>query len=278
MAQRLEGKTAFITGAAHGQGRAHAVRFAREGADVIMVDLEKLGDVAVDYETGTWEELQETARLVEAEDRRAYPAIADVRDRAALQRVFDETAEDFPKLDIICANAGITGHGRILDVTQDDWDQFMDINLTGVFKSVQTFLPRMIDAGNGGSIVMTSSVAGIKGLPFFAAYSAAKHGVIGLMRVLAQELAQEGIRVNAVCPGPIATPMTMNDLIMSLFTDDATMEVFQGSFKAMLPTPETLEGFIEPENVTDAVLWLASDESRYVTGLPIPVDAGVMVR
>jgi (+)-trans-carveol dehydrogenase len=278
VSKRLEGKTAFITGAAHGQGRAHAVRFAQEGADVIMIDLEKQGDVNVEYATGTWQELQETARLVEREDRRAYAAIADVRDRVALQRVFDATAADFPRLDIICSNAGITGHGRILEVSQDEWDQFMDINLTGVFKAIQIFLPRMIETGHGGSIIITSSVAGIKGLPFFAAYSAAKHGCIGLMRVLAQELAAESIRVNAVCPGPIATPMTMNDLIMSLFTDDQTMQVFQGSFAPMLPTPDGMEGFIEPENVTDAVLWLASDESRYVTGLPIPVDAGVMVR
>lgn len=276
MSRRLEGKTALVTGAAHGQGRAHAVRFAREGADVIVTDLPSPEAVDVDYTLGTVEELEETVALVEREGQRAYGAPADVRDRDALEAVLEATAEDFPRLDIIVANAGITGHGRFLEISQDHWDQFMDINLTGVFKTVQTFLPRMIDGGNGGSIIITSSVAGIKGLPFFAAYSAAKHGTQGLMAVLAQELAEHSIRVNTVNPGPIATPMTMNDSILSLFTDDKTMAVFQTSFSPTLPVPES--GFIEPETVSDAVAWLASDESRYVTGLAIPVDAGVMAR
>jgi (+)-trans-carveol dehydrogenase len=272
----LEGKTALITGAAHGQGRSHAVRFAREGADVIITDVEGQGAVNVQYQLGSREELEETARMVEQEDRRAYAAVADVRDRIAMQRVFDDTASEFPRLDVIVCNAGITGHGRILETSQEDWDQHIDINLTGAFKTIQTFLPRMLEAGNGGSIIITSSVAGLKGLPFFAAYGAAKTGLQGLMRVLAQELAQHAIRVNTVNPGPIATPMTMNDLILSLFNDEKTMEIFQGSFAPMLPTSE--EGWIGPENVTEAVLWLASDQSCYVTGLAVPVDAGVMVK
>jgi SDR family mycofactocin-dependent oxidoreductase len=276
MAKRLEGKTALVTGAAHGQGRAHAVRFAREGADVIVTDLADPTAVDVDYDLGTKEELEETARMVEREDRRTYWAPADIRDRAALKALFGATADDFPQLDVIVANAGITGHGRILETTPDKWDQHIAINLTGAFNTIQTFLPRMIDGGNGGSIVITSSVAGIKGLPFFAAYSAAKHGLQGLMAVLAQELAEHAIRVNTVNPGPIGTPMTQNDSILSLFTDDQTMSVFQGSFSPMLPLPE--EGWMEPEEVTNAVLWLASDESRNVTGLAVPVDAGVMVR
>lgn len=276
MSGRLEGKTALITGAAHGQGRAHAVRFAREGADVIVTDLGDPSAVEVGYQLGTVEELEETARLVEQEGRRAYWAPADVRDRDGLRRIFDGTAEEFPRLDVIVSNAGITGHGRILEVTQEEWDQHVDINLTGHFNVIQTFLPRMIDGGNGGSIIITSSVAGIKGLPFFAAYGAAKYGAQGLMVVLAQELAEHSIRVNTVNPGPIETPMTQNDVILSLFTDEKTVEVFQGSFKPMLPLPES--GFMEPERVTDAVTWLASEESRYVTGLAVPVDAGVMVR
>lgn len=276
MARRLEGKTALITGAARGQGRAHAVRLAREGADVIVTDLPGPGAVDVDYAAGTTEELRETVALVQREGQRAHGAPADVRDRGALEAVLEATAQDFPRLDVIVANAGITGHGRFLEITQDHWDQFMDINLTGVFKTIQTFLPRMIEGGNGGSIIISSSVAGIKGLPYFAAYSAAKHGTQGLMAVLAQELAEHSIRVNTVNPGPIATPMTMNDSIFSLFTDERAMAVFQGSFSAMLPVPES--GFIGPESVSDAVAWLASDESRYVTGLAVPVDAGVMAR
>jgi SDR family mycofactocin-dependent oxidoreductase len=276
MSDRLEGKTALITGAAHGQGRAHAVRFAREGADVVVTDLADPSAVDVAYDLGTEEELEETARMVEREDRRAFWAPADIRDRAALQAVFDATADDFPELDIIVANAGITGHGRILEVTPEQWAQHVDINLTGAFNTIQTFLPRMIAGGRGGSIVITSSVAGIKGLPFFAAYSAAKHGLQGLMAVLAQELAEHGIRVNTVNPGPIGTPMTQNDSILSLFTDEQTMQIFQGSFAPMLPLGA--EGWMEPEEVTEAVLWLASDGSRNVTGLAVPVDAGVMVR
>jgi (+)-trans-carveol dehydrogenase len=276
MAKRLEGKTALITGAAHGQGRAHAVRFAREGADVIVTDLADASTVDVEYDLGSNKELEETGRLVEQEGQRAHCGPADIRDRAALEALFNATAEDFPHLDIIVANAGITGHGRILETTPEQWDQHVSINLTGAFNTIQTFLPRMIDGGRGGSIVIASSVAGIKGLPFFAAYGSAKHGLQGLMAVLAQELAEHSIRVNTVNPGPIGTPMTQNDLILKLFTDDQTMAVFQGSFSPMLPLPE--EGWMDPEEVTNAVLWLASDESRYVTGLAVPVDAGVMVR
>ena len=276
MAKRLDGKTALITGAAHGQGRAHAVRFAREGADVIVTDLGGPSAVDVPYELGTTGELEETARLVEQEGRRGYAGAADIRDREALQALRDATGEDFPKLDIIVANAGITGHGRILEVTPEQWDQHIGINLTGAFNTIQTFLPRMLEGGSGGSIVIASSVAGLKRLPFFAAYSSAKHGLQGLMAVLAQELAEHAIRVNTVNPGPIGTPMTQNDSILSLFTDDRTMAVFQGSFSPMLPLPE--DGWMDPEEVTNAVLWLASDESRNVTGLAIPVDAGVMVR
>ena len=276
MSGRFEGRTALVTGAAHGQGRAHAVRLAREGADVIVTDLGDPSALDVGYSLGTSEELAETAQLVEQEGRRAHAAPADVRDRAGLQRLFDETAEAFGRLDVIVSNAGITGHGRILDTTPEQWQRHIDINLTGHFNVVQTFLPRMLATGEGGSIIINSSVAGLKGLPFFAAYGAAKHGAQGLMAVLAQELAEHGIRVNTVNPGPIETPMTQNDLILSLFTDDKTVEVFQGSFAPMLPVPES--GFIEAERVTDAVAWLASDDSKYVTGLAVPVDAGVMVR
>jgi SDR family mycofactocin-dependent oxidoreductase len=276
MAKRLEGKTALITGAAHGQGRAHAVRFAREGADVIVTDLGGPSAVDVDYDLGTTSELEETVRLIEQEGQRGYAGTADIRDRAALQALRDATAEEFPKLDIIVANAGVTGHGRILEVTPEQWDQHIGINLTGAFNTIQTFLPRMLEGGTGGSIVITSSVAGMKGLPFFAAYSSAKHGLQGLMAVLAQELAEHAIRVNTVNPGPVGTPMTQNDSILKLFTDDKTMALFQGSFTPMLPLPA--EGWMDPEDVTNAVLWLASDESRNVTGHAIPVDAGVMVR
>lgn len=276
MPQRLQGKTALITGAAHGQGRSHAVRFAEEGANVIVTDLPPKGDVAVKYQLGSTEELGETVRMVETAGGKAHAAGADVRDRPGMQKVFDETADDFPELDIIVANAGITFHGRILETSEDEWNQMLAINLTGVFNTIQTFLPRMIATGRGGSIIIISSVAGIKGLPFFSAYCASKFGTQGLMAVLAQELAPEAIRVNTINPGPVETPMTQNDLIMSLFTDDKTMGIFQASFNPALPLPEG--GFFGPEHISDAVVWLASDESKYVTGLAVPVDAGVMAR
>lgn len=276
MSARLQGKAALITGAAHGQGRSHAVGFAQEGANVIVTDLPPQGSVDVLYELGTTEELDETVRLVEEAGGKAHAGLADVRDRAALRQVFDDTADEFPQLDVIVANAGITFHGRILETSEEQFNQMLAINLTGVFNTIQTFLPRMIDGGRGGSIIIVSSIAGIKGLPFFSAYCASKFGTQGLMAVLAQELAPHAIRVNTINPGPISTPMTQNDLILSLFTDDATMDIFQASFSPVLPLPEG--GFIGPENVTNAVLWLASDESKYVTGLAVPVDAGVMAR
>jgi SDR family mycofactocin-dependent oxidoreductase len=276
MPGRLEGKTAFITGAAQGMGRCHAIRFAREGADLILIDLNDPSDVDVPYQTGSLEALEETAQLVEQAGGRAFVRAADIRDREALKRVYDESADEFPRLDVIVANAGIAGHGRFLELTQWDWQQMIDINLTGAFNTVQTFLPRMLAGGNGGSIIIVSSVAGTKGLPYFAAYCSAKHGLQGLMAVIAQEFSEHAIRVNTINPGPIATPMNLNDMILSLFTDDKTMEIFQKSFSPMLPLPEI--GFIDPDHVTDAVTWLASDEAKYVTGLAIPVDAGVMGR
>ena len=276
MSQRLEGKVACITGAAQGMGRCHALRFAREGADLILTDLHDPKGVDVPYQTGSLTALEETARLAEREGARVFFASADIRDRDGLQRVFDESAEEFPRLDVLVANAGIAGHGRFLELTQPQWQQFIDVNLTGAFNTVQTFLPRMLSGGNGGSVIIVSSVAGLKGLPYFAAYCSAKHGLQGLMAVLAQEFSEQAIRVNTINPGPIATPMNLNDMIMSLFTDDKTMEIFQKSFSPMLPIPEI--GFIDPEHVTDAVTWLASDESKYVTGHSIAVDAGVMGR
>jgi SDR family mycofactocin-dependent oxidoreductase len=266
----------LITGAAHGQGRSHAVRLARDGADVIVTDLGDRGGVDVGYSLGSNDELLETARLVEQTGRRAFAGTADVRDRAALQRVLEDTAADFPRLDVIVANAGISTHGRFLDIEPSQWNQIIDINLTGVFNTIQIALPRMLAAGHGGSIIIVSSVAGLKGLPFFAGYTAAKHGTQGLMTVLAQELAEHSIRVNSVNPGPVATAMNQNDVTRELFTDDTSRRMFRRSFSPMLPLPKG--GYMESEHVSDAVSWLASDESTYVTGMAIPVDAGMLVR
>lgn len=276
MTQRLAGKTALVTGAAHGQGRAHCIRLASEGADVIAVDLcAQSLDVA--YPLGSWERLQETVALVEAEGRRGFAAKADIRDRDALAQVVADTATDFPTLDILVANAGMGGYGRVLDTPIERWQQIMDVNLTGTFNTIQAFAPRMVAGGKGGSIVIISSVSGIKGLPFTGAYSASKHGLQGLMRVLAQELADDRIRVNTVNPGPVATPLTTDQTGPALLQGDGPeARLFMGSFAPMLPMPEG--GFLAAEAISDAVAWLAGDESMWVTGLAVPVDGGVMVR
>ncbi|BDZ39320.1 mycofactocin-coupled SDR family oxidoreductase [Microbacterium suwonense] len=276
MNARLEGKTALITGAAHGQGRAHAIRLASEGADIIALDLagQKLN---VAYPLGTNEELEETARLVRELGRKAHTAQADIRDREALARVADETAEEFPHLDILVANAGMGAYGRVLETPIEVWDQVMGVNLTGTFNTIQAFAPRMVEAKRGGSIIIISSVSGIKGLPFTGAYAASKHGVQGLAAVAAQELAEHGIRVNTINPGPVATPLTTDKTGPALLQGEgADAKLFAGSFTPMLPMP--VSGFLAPEEISAAVAWLASDDSKYVTGLAVPVDAGVMAR
>jgi len=276
MTQRLAGKTALVTGAAHGQGRAHCVRLAAEGADVIAVDLcEQTLDVA--YPLGSWERLKETVALVEAQGRRGFAAKADIRDRDALAKVTADTEAEFPKLDILVANAGMGGYGRVLDTPIERWQQIMDVNLTGTFNTIQAFVPRIVAGGQGGSVVIISSVSGIKGLPFTGAYSASKHGLQGLARVLAQELAEHAIRVNTVNPGPVATPLTTDKTGPALLQGDGPeARLFLGSFAPMLPMPEG--GFLEAEAISDTVAWLASDDSKWVTGLAVPVDGGVMVR
>jgi len=276
MENRLAGKTALVTGAAHGQGRAHCIRLASEGADIIAIDLcEQALDVA--YPLGTWEELQETVEAVEKLGQRAYAAKADTRSREDLNRVLRDTADDFPRLDILVANAGIGAYGRILETPIEVWDQIIAVNLTGAFNTVQAFAPRIVEGGRGGSIIITSSVSGLKGLPFVGAYTASKHGLQGLARVLAQELAEHGIRVNTVNPGPIATPLTTDETGPALLSGDGPeATLFISSFKTMLPIDKS--GFLEAKEVAAAVAWLASDDSKYVTGLAVPVDAGVMVR
>jgi SDR family mycofactocin-dependent oxidoreductase len=265
-----------VTGAAHGQGRAHAVRLAAEGADVIAVDLCEQS-LDVHYPLGSWERLLETVALVEKEGQRGFAAKADIRDRDALAKVVADTAADFPRLDVLVANAGMGGYGRVLDTPLERWQQIMDVNLTGTFNTIQAFAPRMVDAGNGGSIIIISSVSGIKGLPFTGAYSASKHGLQGLARVLAQELAEHAIRVNTINPGPVATPLTTDTTGPALLSGDGPeARLFIGSFAPMLPMPDG--GFLAPEAISDAVAWLASDDSKWVTGLAVPVDGGVMVR
>jgi (+)-trans-carveol dehydrogenase len=274
MAGRVEGKVAFITGAARGQGRAHAVRLAEEGADIIAVDICKQIET-VSIPLSTPEDLAETADLVKGHNRRIYTAEVDVRDYAALKAAVDAGVEQLGRLDIIVANAGIGNGGHTLDKTsEEDWTDMIDVNLGGVWKTVKAGVPHLLAGGHGGSIILTSSVGGLKAYPHTGHYVAAKHGVVGLMRTFAVELGQHMIRVNSVHPTNVNTPLFMNDPTMKLFRPDLE-NPGPDDLKAIAQMMHTLPvGWVEPEDVSNAVLFFASDESRYVTGVTLPVDAG----
>ncbi|KAB7759158.1 MULTISPECIES: mycofactocin-coupled SDR family oxidoreductase [Mycobacteriaceae] len=279
MAGRVEGKVAFITGAARGQGRSHAVRLAEEGADIIAIDI--CGPVSSNPQIApaTRDDLAETADLVKQLNRRIVTAEVDVRDYAAVKAAVDNGVEQLGRLDIICANAGIGNGGQTLDHTsEEDWTDMIDVNLSGVWKSVKAAVPHLISQGQGGSIILTSSVGGLKPYPHTGHYIAAKHGVVGLMRTFAVELGHHSIRVNSVHPTNVNTPLFMNEGTMKLFRPDLEnpgpddMKVV-AQMMHVLPV-----GWVEPVDISNAVLFLASDESRYVTGLPMTVDAGSMLK
>ena len=222
MTGRLDGKVAFVTGAARGQGRSHAVRLAEEGADIIAVDLCAEVDSVVPFYAGsTPADLDETVRRVEALDRRIVAAQADVRDIDALTRAVDDGVAQLGRLDVVVANAGIFTFGtETHKVEEQTWQDLMDINLTGVWHTVKAATPPLLEAGPGGSVVLISSLAGFKGLANVAAYTTTKHGVVGLMKVLANELGAHGIRVNSIHPNAIDTPMVKNEATYRLFRPD----------------------------------------------------------
>ena len=266
---KLEGKVAFITGAARGQGRSHAIRLAEEGADIIAVDV--CHDYpTVSYPLATEADLAETVKAVEALDRRIVAAPADVRDFAALKAAVDDGVAQLGRLDIVCANAGICTVQSWDEVTSAVWQDTLDTNLTGVWNTMVAAAPHLIAAG-GGSIICTSSTAGIKGLPFLAPYVAAKHGVVGIARTMANELARHHIRVNTVHPTGVRTPMATGlSGLEPLLGKDANLGPI---FMNTLPVE-----MVEARDISNAVLFLASDESRYVTGLELTVDAGNTIR
>ena len=275
MTGRVEGKVAFISGAARGQGRAHAVRLAQEGADIIAIDICKKIDTVDLIAASTPEDLAETADLVKGHNRRIVTAEVDVRDYDALKAAADSGVEQLGRLDIIVANAGIGNGGQTLDKTSEaDWTAMIDINLGGVWKTVKAGVPHILAGGRGGSIILTSSVGGLKAYPHTGHYVAAKHGVVGLMRTFAVELGAQNIRVNSVHPTNVNTPLFMNDGTMKLFRPDLEnpgpddMKVV-GQLMHTLPI-----GWVEPEDIANAVLFLASDEARYVTGVTLPIDGG----
>jgi SDR family mycofactocin-dependent oxidoreductase len=275
MAGRLEGKVAFITGAARGQGRSHALRLAQEGADIIAIDV--CEPIAHNAAAGATEaDLAETAAQVEALDRRIVSMKADVRDGEQLQRAVEEGVAQLGRLDIVSANAGIAGTPATAeDLPEDQWQDMININLSGVWRTAKVAIPHLKAAG-GGSIVITSSVAGLKGFGNLAHYVSAKHGVVGLMRSLATELAPFSIRVNSIHPTQVDTPMIMNDTIFELFSPgNPSKDIFEEVSRTMnsLPIP-----WVDPVDISNALLFLASDEARYITGVPLPVDAGALLK
>jgi SDR family mycofactocin-dependent oxidoreductase len=270
---RLGGKVALITGGARGQGRSHAVRLAEEGADVVLVDHCAPIDTAP-YPMADPADLEQTVKLVEDVDRRALAVRADVRDLAALQGAVAEAVAEFGRLDIVVANAGIAGFAPALEMDEAGWQEMVDINLTGAWKTVRAAGPAIVDGGRGGSIVLTSSVAGLMGFPNLAHYCAAKHGLVGLMKVLAVELAPHEVRVNSIHPTNVDTDMIQNPAIHSLFAGapDADRAMAAAAMKSMHALPIS---WVEPVDISNAVAWLVSDEARYITGVALPVDAGV---
>lgn len=274
---RMTGKVALVSGAARGQGRNHAVRLAAEGADIIAFDV--AGPVpAQGAPPATTEDLAETVRLVEKFDRRIVATRADVRDPDAVAALVDQGVAELGGLDIVVANAGIQGiPGPAAQTAPADWQAVIDTNLSGVFHTVRPAIRHLIARG-GGSIVITSSSIGLRSVPNLAPYGAAKAGLTGLMRTLALELAEHSIRVNTVNPTTVATPMLLNPVNFALFRPDLenpTEEDVRPVYRTLnaLPVP-----YLDPDDISNTVLFLSSDEGRYITGVALPVDAGYAVK
>ncbi|PJJ55181.1 mycofactocin-coupled SDR family oxidoreductase [Compostimonas suwonensis] len=275
---RLDGKVAFITGAARGQGRSHAIRLAQEGAGIIAIDACE-DQPNVPYPGATEADLAETVRQVEALDRRIVAKKADVRDFGALKAAVDEGVAELGRLDIVSANAGISGTPHAAeDFGDEEWNDMLDVNLSGVWRTAKAAIPHLRAGGRGGAIVLTSSAAGLQAYANVAHYVSAKHGVVGLMRTLALELAPDMIRVNSIHPTQVDTDMIQNEAIYHLFRPDLehpTRDDFAPASQSMnaLPIP-----WVEPVDISNALLFLASDEARYITGVALPVDAGAVIK
>ncbi|MDI2030179.1 mycofactocin-coupled SDR family oxidoreductase [Saccharopolyspora sp. TS4A08] len=272
---RLAGKVALITGAARGQGRSHAVTLAEHGADVVLVDAVRPID-GVGYPLPSSSELKAAAQAVEALGRRAVVVEADVRDEELAPAV-DDAVERLGGLDVVVANAGVLGSPKpSWELTRDEWSTVIDINLSGVWQTTKATVPHLIAGGRGGSVIAISSIAGLRGIPNVAQYCAAKHGVVGLATALANEVAEHGIRVNTIHPTNVRTPMIDNPVSAKIFRPDLDQPTLDDGADVlrrinMLPQP-----WVEMNDVSQAVLWLASDESRYITGTALPVDAGML--
>jgi len=270
---KLDGQVAFITGAGRGQGRSHAVRFAREGADIIAVDTTKKVD-SVPYALAGTDDFAETTRQIERTGRRVIFREADVRDSSALAAAVAEGVETFGRLDIVVANAGISSPAPTLEMSEATWQDMIDINLTGVWKSLKASVPHIVDGGRGGAVVITSSIAAMYANENLAHYSAAKAGLVQMMKVMAKELAPHSIRVNTVHPSTVATPMVLNDVTYRLFRPDLEnpgRDDWEEAARTLNRLPITAA---EPEDITETVLHLVSDSGKYITGSTQLIDAG----
>ncbi|MHB1517314.1 MAG: mycofactocin-coupled SDR family oxidoreductase [Acidimicrobiales bacterium] len=268
-AGRVAGTVALVTGAARGQGRSHALRLAIEGADIIAID--RCGDIdGLDYPLGTAEDLEETAELVAATGALVVHAVADVRDAVRLAEAVSEGVARLGRLDSVVVNAGVCAVRRWDEVTPALWDTVIGVNLTGAWNTCTATIPHLLASG-GGSIVLIGSTASVKGQPFFAPYVASKHGLVGIMRTLANELACHRVRVNGVLPTGVDTPMLMGMERLGRCIEERPD--LGPVFLNALPID-----VIAPEEVSDAVLYLVSAESRSVTGLALNVDAGSTLR
>ena len=273
----LDGRVAFVTGAARGQGRAHAVRLAREGADIIAIDVCAPVGESIAYPAATPEDLAETVHAVEEEGRKILARQADIRNSAALDAVVKDGIEQFGRLDCVVANAGVLSWGRLWELTDEQWSTMIDVNLSGTWRTLRAAIPSMIEAGNGGSIVVVSSAAGLNATPGNGHYSASKHGLVAITSSLALELGEFGIRVNSIHPYAVQTPMTQGEAMMGLFEKHPT---YLPSFP---PVPlkrqagvSSQDEHLAPDEVSEVVAWLAGDGSTTITGSHISVDRGVM--
>ena len=268
----FSGKVAFVTGAAHGQGRSHAQHYAKHGADVVVTDINENMET-VPYNLGTEEELAETANLVEQEGQEALPIEADVSNEDEVEAAVDQAVDHFGKIDILANNAGIESISEMTEMDEAMWDELIDVNLKGVWLCSKHVGQHFIDRGDGGKIVSTSSTAGKAGVPGNGHYVAAKHGVIGLTKTLALELAEYDVNVNAVCPTGVHTQMIAG--FSEAYGEEMMEEM--GAFSGPWSVFEGVE-MIDSEDISEAYMWLSSDAARYVTGIALPVDAGMTAK
>ena len=275
----LSGRVAFVTGAARGQGRAYAVRLARDGADVIISDICAPVSETIPYVGATEDDLAETVRLVEAEGRKALARTVDIRDDAAVRGLVTDGVEQFGRMDILVANAGVLSWGRLWELSDEQWNSVIDVNLTGTWRTLRAVIPPMIEAGNGGSIIIVSSAGGIKATPGNGHYAASKHGLTALTNTLALELGEYGIRVNSIHPYSIATPMILNDSMLAVLGAHPS---FLHSYPPMPYQPPAKgtagkrSDFMTAEEAAEVVAWLAGDNSGVISGSQILVDRGVL--